>query len=223
MDRGAWQTIVHGVAKSRTQLRDFHFHFTFQRRCLPMKMKTHTYRRHRSIMFICCYCCSVTNLCLTLCNPMNFSTPGFPVLHCLLEFAQTHVLWISDAIQLSHPLSPPSAPAFNLSQHQGLFQWVGSLYHVPTIRASGSGSTFSMQFQDWFPLGLIGLISLLSKGFSMVFSSITIQKYQFFSSQPSLESSSHIFTWLEKPELWLYEHLSSKWCICFFICCLGLS
>ena len=115
MDRGAWQTIVHGVTKSRTQLRDFHFHFTFQRRCLPMKMKTHTYRRHRSIMFICCYCCSVTNLCLTLCNPMNFSTPGFPVLHCLLEFAQTHVHWVRDVIQPSHPLSLPFPLALNLS------------------------------------------------------------------------------------------------------------
>ena len=115
MDRGAWQTIDHGVAKSPTQLRDFHFHFTFQRRHLPMKMKTHTYRRHQSIMFICCYCCSVTNLCPTLCDPMNFTTPGFPVLHCLLEFAQTHVHWVSDVIQPSHPLSPPFPLALNLS------------------------------------------------------------------------------------------------------------
>jgi len=61
-------------------------------------------------------CCSVTLLCLTLCDSMDFSTPGFPVLHYLLEFAQTHVHWVGDAIQPSHPLSPPSPLAFNLSQ-----------------------------------------------------------------------------------------------------------
>ena len=63
---------------------------------------------------------SVTKSCPTLCNPMDCSTPGFPVHHQLLELAQTHVHWVSDAIQPSHPLSSPSPPAFNLSQHQGL-------------------------------------------------------------------------------------------------------
>ena len=61
---------------------------------------------------------------------MDCSTPGFPVLHYLLELTQTHVHWVSDAIQRSHALSPPSPPAFNLSQHQGLFQWVSSLHQV---------------------------------------------------------------------------------------------
>ena len=61
---------------------------------------------------------------------MDCSTPGFPVLHYPLEFAQTHIHWVGDAIQPSCLLSPPSPPAFNLSQHQGLFQWVGSLYQV---------------------------------------------------------------------------------------------
>ena len=70
-------------------------------------------------------CCSVAQSCLTLCDSMDWSTPGFPVLHRLQEFAQTHVHWVGDAIQPSHPLSPPSPPAFSLSQHQGLFQWVG--------------------------------------------------------------------------------------------------
>ena len=65
---------------------------------------------------------SVTQPCLTLCNPMNRSTPGLPVQHQLLEFTQTHVHQVSDAIQPSHPLSSPSPPAFNLSQHQDLFQ-----------------------------------------------------------------------------------------------------
>ena len=71
-------------------------------------------------------CCSVTKLCPVLCDPMDYSTPGFPVLCYLPEFAQTHVHSVGDAIQPSHPLSFPSPPAFNLSQHQGLFQFVGS-------------------------------------------------------------------------------------------------
>ena len=78
-------------------------------------------------------CCSVAQLCPTLCNPMDCSTSGFPVLHYLLEFAQTHVCWVSDAIQPSHLLSPPSPPAVNLSQHQGLFQWVGFLHQVAKV------------------------------------------------------------------------------------------
>ena len=65
---------------------------------------------------------SVTQSCLTLCDPMDCSMPGFPVHHQLLELAQTHVYQVSDAIQPSHPLSASSPPAFNLSQHQGLFQ-----------------------------------------------------------------------------------------------------
>ena len=65
-------------------------------------------------------CCSVTQLCLTLCNPMDCSTPGLPVFRCLPEFAQTHVYWINDASQPSQPLSSPSPPALSLSQHQDL-------------------------------------------------------------------------------------------------------
>ena len=67
---------------------------------------------------------SVGQSCLTLCNPMDCSMPGVPVYHQLLEFNQTHVHWVGDSIQPSHPLLAPSPPAFNLSQHQGLFQWV---------------------------------------------------------------------------------------------------
>ena len=65
---------------------------------------------------------SVVQSCPTLCNPMDCSTPGFPVHHQLLELAKTHVHQVGDAIQPSHPLSSPSPPALNLSQHQGLFQ-----------------------------------------------------------------------------------------------------
>ena len=70
---------------------------------------------------------SVAQSCLTVCNHMDCSIPGLPVHHQLPEFTQTHVHWVGDAIQPSHPLSSPS-PAFNLSQHQGLFQWDGSLH-----------------------------------------------------------------------------------------------
>ena len=77
-----------------------------------------------------CSCCSVAQLCLTVCNPMDCSTPGFPVLHYLPELAQTHVHWVGDAIQPSWTLSSPSPPAFNLSQHQGLSQWVCSSHWV---------------------------------------------------------------------------------------------
>ena len=68
-----------------------------------------------------------------LCNPMNCSTPGLPVHHQLPEFTQTHVHWVSDAIQPSHPLSFPSPPTFNLFQHQGLFQWVSSSHQVAKV------------------------------------------------------------------------------------------
>ena len=75
-------------------------------------------------------CCSFAMSSPTLCSPLDCSTPGFPVLHYLPEFAQTYVHWVSDAIQLSHPLLSPSPPALNLSQSQGLFQWVRS--YIPT-------------------------------------------------------------------------------------------
>ena len=75
-------------------------------------------------------CCSVTKSCLTLCNPMNCSTPGFPVLHNLPEFAQTYVHSVNDAIQPSDPLSPTSPLALNISQNRSLFQRTGFLQQV---------------------------------------------------------------------------------------------
>ena len=74
---------------------------------------------HRNTCMLCC--CSVTQSCLTLCNPMDCSMPVFPVLQCLQELAQTQVYRVGDAIQPSHPLSSPSPPAPNISQHQSLF------------------------------------------------------------------------------------------------------
>ena len=80
-----------------------------------------------------CCCCSVAKSCPTLCNPMDCSMPGFSVLYYLLEFAQIHVHRVGDAIQPSYPLPPPSPFAFNLSQHQGLFQWVSSSQQVARL------------------------------------------------------------------------------------------
>ena len=76
---------------------------------------------------------SVTQSCLTLFDPTDCSTPGFPVHHQLPEFTQTHVHWVCHAIQPSHPLSSPSPPAFNVSQHQGLFQWISSSHQVAKV------------------------------------------------------------------------------------------
>ena len=93
-----------------------------------------------------------------------------------------------------------------------------------SIEASSSASVLLMSVQCWFPLGLTGLISLLSKGLSRVLSRTTVWKYQFFGAQPSLWFTSHIHTWLlEKPYLWLDGSLWAKWYLCFLICCLALS
>ena len=83
---------------------------------------------------------SVAQSCPTLCNPMNCSTPGLPVHYQLPEFTQTHVHWVGDAIQPSHPLSSPSPPAPNPLQHQSLFQWVNSSHEV--------GKVLEFQFQQ---------------------------------------------------------------------------
>ena len=111
-------------------------------------------------------------------------------------FAQNHVQWADDAIQPSHPLLLSSPPALNLFQYQHIFQ-MSQLFASgdQSIRASASTLVFPMNIQGWFPLGLTSLISLQSKGLSRVFSSTTVQKHQFFSVQPSLWSSSHIYTW----------------------------
>ena len=131
-------------------------------------------------------CCSVAQS-HSIYDPMDCSTPGFTVLHCLPELDQTHVHWVSDANQPSCPLSSPS-PAFNLSQlASGSFP-VNQLLTSDGqgIRASASVLVLPMNIQDWFPLGWTGLISLQSKGLTRVFSNTTVQKHQFFGAQPSL-------------------------------------
>ena len=144
---------------------------------------------------------SVTQSCPTLCNPMDCSMPGMPVHHQLPELAQTHVHWVNDAIQSSHPLSSHSSPAFSLSQHQGLFKWVSFFTSGgQNIGVSASALALPMNIQDWFPLRWTGWIFLQSKGLLSLLSNTTVQKHQFFCAQLSSQSSSHIHTWpLEKP------------------------
>ena len=128
---------------------------------------------------------------------MDCSTPGFPVHHQLPEFIQTCPL-VSDAIHLSHPLSSPSPPAFNLLQHQGLFQWVSYLNQVAKVLE------FQLQHQsfrwtlrtdsfrmDWLDLFVVqGTVKSLSN--------TAVQKHQFLGAQLSSQSNSHIHTWLLK-------------------------
>ena len=112
MDWGVWWATVHGVAKSWTRLNEFTIYFSVS---------------------------LVTQSSPTLCNPMNHSTPGLPVHHQLLEFPQSHVHRVSDAIQPSHPLSSPS-PAPNPSQHQSFFQWVLFTWGGQSTGVSASAS-----------------------------------------------------------------------------------
>ena len=136
-----------------------------------------------------------------LSDPMDGSTPGFPVHHLLPELAQTHVHQVGDAVQPSHPLLFPSPPAFYLFQHQGLFP-MSQLFTSggQSVGASTSASVLPVNFQGWFPLGWTGWISLQSKGLSKVFSNTIVQKYQYSGTQLSLWFSCHIHTWLlEKP------------------------
>ena len=101
----------------------------------------------------------VDQSCLTLWDPMNCSTPGLPVHHQLPEFTQTHLHWVGDAIQPSHPLSSPSPPTLNLSQHQGLFKWVSSFHQVPkywsfsfSISPSNEHPRLISSRMDWLDL-----------------------------------------------------------------------
>ena len=153
-------------------------------------------------LWVCCgireptdiCCCSFAKSCPTLCNPMDCSTTGFLVLHCLPEFAQTHVHWVDDTTQPSHLCHPLLLmPPIFQAPGSFLMSWLftsGS----QSFRTSTSASILPMYIQGWFLLGLTGLISLLSKELSRVFSSTTVWKHQFFSAQPSLWFNSHICT-----------------------------
>ena len=134
---------------------------------------------------------------------MNRSTPGLPVHHQLL-FTQTHVHWVGDAIQPSHPLvfpfssCPYSLPASGSFPVNQLFTWGGQ-----SIGVSASASVLPMNSQDWSPLGWTGWISLQSKGLSRVFSNTADQKHQFFSAQLTLLLASNCndsSSWSQKPD-----------------------
>ena len=160
-----------------------------------------TLKLHRHAVDIgnCIYynCCSVAQSCLTLCDPMDFSLPGFPVLHHLLEIAKTHVHWLSDVIQSSLPLLSPSR-AFNFS---GIRVFSNeSTFHIrwPKYWASALASVLPMNIQDWFPLGLTGLISLKPKGHSRVLP-------QYHSSKASILQHSAFFMVLLYIHTWLQE------------------
>jgi len=138
-------------------------------------------------------CCSVTQSCLTLCDPMDYSTPGLPVPHHLPKFVQVHSCplhqWHHPAISPSEALSSfyhQSFPASGIFPMSQLFASGDQ-----NTGASASASVLPMNIQGWFSLGLTGLISLLSKGLSGVFSSTTNQRHQFFGTLPSLWPSSH--------------------------------
>ena len=137
-------------------------------------------------------CCSVAKLCPTLWDSLDYSTAGFPVLHCLPEFAQTHVHWVDDGIQLSRTL-PSIFPSNRVFSNKLALQSSGQ-----SVVVSASVSVLPMNIQGWYPLGLTGLTSLQSKGLSRIFFNTTVWKHQFFGVQPSLWSSSHIHTWLLK-------------------------
>ena len=155
------------------------------------------------VAFSCwCFCCLFTQSCPTLCIPMDCRMPGFPVLHYHLEFVQTHVHWVGDAMQPSHPLSPSSPPALNLSRHQSfLMNWLFAS-GGQSIGASALASVLPTNIQCWFPLGFTGLTSLLSKGLSKsllqhhnLSMAVIIKRQEIRNYIPSW-SNSHIHTWL---------------------------
>ena len=139
---------VPGVAKSRIRLSEFHY-----------------------LAQSCCR--SITQSCLTLCNPMDCSTPGFPVLHHLPELAQTHVHRVGDAVQPAHPLLSPTPPALNLSQHQDLFKRVGTLYQMVkvwnfSISPSNEYSGLISSRMDWLDLLAVqGILKSLLQNHSL--------------------------------------------------------
>ena len=155
------------------------------------------------------FSCSVVSDSL---RPHESHTPGLPVHHQLPEFTQTHVqhthVMPSSHLILCHPLLllPQSLPASGSFQISQLFAWGGQ-----SIGVSASTSVLPMNTRDWSPLGWTGWISLQSRGLSRVFSNTTVQKHQFFSTQLSSQSNSHIHTWpLEKPQPWLDGPLLAK-------------
>ena len=139
---------------------------------------------------------SVAQSCPTFCNPMDCSIPGFPIHHQLQELVQMQVHWVSDAVQPSHPLSSPSPPAFNLSQHQGHFKSQFFTSGGQSTGVSALASFLPKQSQGWSPSEWIGWLSLQSKGLSGVFSNKSskasiFRRSAFFTVQLSLDLSNN--------------------------------
>ena len=168
---------------------------------------------------------SVSQLCLTLCDPMDYSTPGTPVHHQLPEFTQIHVHRVSDAIQPSHLLSSPSPPTFNLPQHQGLFKWVNSLHQVAKVLE------FQLQHQSFqwiFRTDLLqnGLVGYPCSPRDSQESSPTPQFKSINSLALSFLYSSTLTTIHEYRKNHSFDEMDLclvKQCLCFLICCLGWS
>ena len=129
---------------------------------------------------------SVSQSCPTLCDPMDCSTPGLPVHHQLLEFIETYVDWVGDAIQPSHPLLTPSPPALIFPSIKVFSNESILRIRWPKYWSFSFNIVHPMNIHDWFPFGWTGWISFHSKGLSWVFSNTTVQKHQFFGAQLSL-------------------------------------
>ena len=169
----------------------------------------------------CCYCWSVSKSCPTLCDPMDSSTtrlscPSLSPRACSNSCPLTY--WWHPTISYSVTLFSSCLQSFPIS---GSFP-MNRLFTSGGQGIGASASVFSMNSQNWFTLGLTGLVSLLSKGLS-VFSKTTVWKFQFFGTQPSMVQLSHPYMTTGKTTGWLYRPLSAKWCLCFLIHCIGLS
>ena len=145
---------------------------------------------------------SVTKSCLTLCNPMGSSMPGFPAPQYIPEFAQIHVHWVGDAVQTTHTLSP-SSPVLNLSQHQGLLQWVHSSYRVGRVLELSFSDSPSNEYSglisfriDWFdPLAIQGSLKNLLRHHSLKVS--VIWSSGFFTDQLSRTGKTIALTYMD--------------------------
>ena len=167
------------------------------------------------------HCCnSVAKSCPILCDPMNCTRPGFLVLQYLLEFAQTYVPWVGDAIQPSHPLWHPSPHAFNLSHHQSFP--VSQFFASGGQRNGTSVSVFLMNIQGWIPLGLTGLFSLLSKALSRSLIQHNNSKISILSCSTFMVQLLHSYMTLENHSFHYMKSSLAQWYLCFLLCCLGL-
>ena len=169
----------------------------FHSACSPVSSTYSLYQNF--ILFFFFYCCSVTQLCLTLCNPTDTRLP------CPSPSPRAYINSCPSSWWCHPTISSSVVPFFSGLQSfpasgSFLVSWLFTSGSPQSIGASASASILPMNIQNWFPLGLTKLITLQSKGLSRVFSNTTVQKHQFFGTQHSLWSNSHIHTWLlEKP------------------------